>query len=112
MLIEAIATLRVRSEGQVFTIYPGTPINLPEDRALRLLAKAPDKVRRVDSVSAIQPGDAITWQGADGRKRGPAVVDFHHNEPDGSMWAFCTIPDSWCAVNLTVAGVTIERATP
>jgi len=52
----------------------------------------------VEAISLV-PGSKITWQGADGKPRGPASVDFVHTDHDGSRWAFCTLSDSWAAVN-------------
>ena len=48
---------------------------------------------------SIQTGSRITWPGANGLMRGPATVDFVHTDPYGTVWAFCTLPDGWCAVN-------------
>jgi hypothetical protein len=53
----------------------------------------------VNQVLALLPGSFITWQGGDGKPRGPATVDFVHTDHDGSRWAFCSVADSWVAVN-------------
>ena len=37
-----------------------------------------------------------------GMCRGPATIDFLHTDPDGTVWAFCSVADSWVAVNTTV----------
>jgi hypothetical protein len=59
MQIEAIsAPLTYRwPEGEV-NLQPGKPIELPDDRALKLLAKAPGKVRIVvtSRVTPLVPG--------------------------------------------------------
>lgn len=47
----------------------------------------------------IAPGSLITWQGGDGKPRGPATVDFLHTDRDGTVWAFVTYQGTWCAVN-------------
>lgn len=45
------------------------------------------------------PGDRITWQGPDGKQRGPATVDFLH--PDDPAWACVTLTDgTWGWVKL------------
>jgi hypothetical protein len=88
--------------GEEFTLRPGVPMELPDVAANQLLQKAPDKVRRVDPVPAIQPGDTITWHEAEGKQRGPAVVDFVHIVEDGSRWAFVTRSTGWAAVNTKV----------
>lgn len=52
------------------------------------------------TTGAGKPGASITWLGADGRQRGPAVVDSVHTADDGSRWAFVSLPDGlWAAVN-------------
>lgn len=55
--------------------------------------------KALDPISTIKPGDRVMWQGVDGKGRGPAMVDFVHTNHDGSRWAFCTLSDSWAAVN-------------
>lgn len=50
-------------------------------------------------LGSVAPGCTITWQGADCTQRGPAVVDFVHTAlDDGTVWAFCTVPGGWYAV--------------
>lgn len=114
MLIEAVdkPVCYRWPDGEV-QLVAGHPVDLPEARALRLLQRAPGKVRLVSTKPslAVRPGDRITWQGADRTDRS-GVVDCLHPDADGTLWAFCATPDGWCAVNVTVAGVTMERATP
>ena len=110
MWIEASTPLTIRRRSGDVRLLPGRPVDLPEDEALKLLAKAHGKVREatgsVDiedmekrkTSRALAPGDQITW-GADGTLRGPATVDFLHTDPDGTGWAFCSVDDSWMAVN-------------
>lgn len=86
--------------GEEVTLRPGVPMELPDQAANQLLQKAPDKVRRVNPVPAIHSGDRIIW-GTDGTLYGPATVDFLHIDPDGTAWAFVTLPDGrWTAVNM------------
>ena len=88
MLIEALKPLTVKLPGGDLQLKPGRPVNLAEDRALKLLAKAPGKVRMVEPQAlAFQPGDLIHWQTWDGKIRGPAVVE-HVTLFDGRIWAF------------------------
>ena len=61
------------------------------------------------SAPSIQAGDSVSWQGADTKQRGPAMVDFLHTDSDGTIWAFVTLPDGWAAVNLKYAKVEGER---
>lgn len=50
---------------------------------------------------SIQPGARITWQRGD-RTAQSGVIDDLHTDPDGTVWAFITLPgESWTAVNLT-----------
>lgn len=108
MLIEAIGVPFVcRWPGGECHIVPGQPVELPDDRAQRLMAKAPGRVRAVraltPTIHAIQPGDQISWMQVGQRQIG--VVDFLHRDPDGQDWAFVTIGGSWAAVNLPYARV-------
>ena len=66
---------------------------------VRLAKEALRQQKALDPIPSIQPGHQIIWQGADGKLRGPATVDFVHTDSDGSRWAFCTRSDSWAAVN-------------
>lgn len=52
-------------------LEPGKPIELPDERAQRLLAKVPGKVRVVPPPP-VRPGWLITYRGGDGRLRGGA----------------------------------------
>ena len=86
--------------GEEFTLRPGVPMELPDQAANQLLQKAPDKVRRVSPVPAIQSGDRIEWQRADLSVQ-HGVVDCVCCDTDGQAWAFCTVPgESWTLVNM------------
>jgi len=65
MLIEAIDKPMCYRwpEGEV-QLVPGQPVDLLESRALRLLQRAPGKVRAVaaDPILAVHPGSRVTWQ--------------------------------------------------
>ncbi len=88
MLIEALKPLTVKLPARDLQLKPGCPVNLTEDWALKLLAKAPGKVRMVEPHAlAFQPGDLIHWQAMDGKTYGPAVVE-HVTVCDGRTWAF------------------------
>lgn len=52
----------------------------------------------------IQPGDAITWQRADGSTP-CGVVDFIHVDETGTRWAFVTLGEGWVAMNQRVAEI-------
>lgn len=121
MLIEASTPLTIRRRSGDVRLVPGQPLDFPEDEALKLLAKAPGRVREATgslhhtevtderkltqesgSVEAlpVAPGDRITWQIGAGGKVKEGVVDFVHTYLS-EMWAFCTLPDGgWTAVNV------------
>lgn len=81
-------------DGEVH-LQVGVPIDLPDERAKRLLSKAGNRVRLV----SIQSGDLVAWTRAD--KTTPiGLVDFVHLDADGNTWAFVTVGKSWTAVNL------------
>jgi hypothetical protein len=46
-------------------------------------------------TTLLVPGVLITWLG----NETPAVLDCLHTEPDGSVWAFVSLPDGWAAIN-------------
>jgi plastocyanin len=56
--------------------------------------------KALDPSPTIQPGDRITWTRGDLTVQ-HGVIDFLHTDPDGTGWAFYTLPDGSCgAVNL------------
>jgi hypothetical protein len=106
MLVEAVKDGFVyRWPGGEVRLEPGKPIELPDDRAKRLLAKAAGRVRVVPKP--IQPGESIRWTRGDGTEH-HARVDFLHSDPDGTVWAFVTVGEGWAAVNLKFAAKVIE----
>ncbi len=85
MRIEALIPIRVRRSGAELRLVPGVPVDLPEAEALKLLQRAPNKVRvvgddRVTIEPAVKPdGSPLTpvyWQRPDGSIAGPAHVEF------------------------------------
>ena len=104
MIIECIGSpFTYRWPTGEVRLVPGQPVELPDDRAARLLEKAPGRVRVV--ALATRAGDTISWTRADGSH--PAgVVDDLHTDPAGVVWAFITLPGGlWTAVNLKFARV-------
>ena len=100
MLIEALQPLLVHLPDCDLQLEPGQPVDILDDHAVRLLAKVPDKVRRVEQIVPLVCNQPICWKSADGSAR-CGVVDFWHVEPDGTQWVFVTMPDGrWAAVNL------------
>jgi hypothetical protein len=89
------------------SLEPGQPVELPDDRALKLLAKAPGRVR---IIPAVQAGDVIAWECADGVYAGQEemeCVDFVHVDSEGTVWAFVSsvCGNRWAAVNMKYARI-------
>ena len=64
MRLEAITPFTYRWPGGEVHLEPGRPIDLPDERAQRLLNKAPGKVRVVESANGIDGdrlGHLVTW---------------------------------------------------
>jgi len=60
MLIEAVEkSITYRWPGGEVRLDPGVPVNLPTDRARRLLARAAGKVRVYDALAV---GTVIEWE--------------------------------------------------
>ena len=73
MLIEVVALLTVRLPTGQEAWTPGRIVDLPEDKARRLLDRAPQYVR------VVRP---VYWQSMDGVINGPAVLDHLYLETD------------------------------
>lgn len=98
MLIEALKPLKVRVNDHEILLDPGQPCELPDDAARRLLAKVPDKVRRVEPMSAVielavrpdgTPFSGVYWEDGLGRIVGPATPEFVI-WADGAAWIVTT----------------------
>jgi hypothetical protein len=81
MLIEVSRPLKVRLREETVNLYPGGPIELTDEDALRLLMKKPDAVRIAEPTvhddghngtptPPILPGWLVTYRGRDGRLYG------------------------------------------
>jgi len=99
MRLEAIGiAFTYKWPGGEVHLEPGKPIDLPDERAQRLLSKAPGKVRIVSAT--FQAGARIAWTRGDGSTQ-TGRVDLIHVDDAGVSWAFVTLPgESWSAVNL------------
>lgn len=86
-----------RWPGGEVHLEPGKPIELPPERAKRLLMKAGTKARLVEST--VQPGNQITWTRADGTTQ-TGVVDAIHVDMTEARIGFVIIESSWAVVNL------------
>lgn len=97
MIVECIGqAFTYRWPGGEVHLEPGKPIDMPDERAKRLIEKAPGKVR---VIPTFQPGSTIAWLRADGTRQ-IGTVDFIHTDEIGARWAFVTIGDGWAAVNM------------
>lgn len=93
MLIEALRPLHIRRANGDLHLKPGCPVDLPDEDAVRLLAKKPDAVRPV-----IRPGDLVEWLSPALPKQQGEVLAVHGD----SFTIFhplaetlCRLPISW-----------------
>jgi hypothetical protein len=65
-MIECLADLTIRCGGQVHALQPGHTIDLPVDKAERLLKRAPGRVRLLDKptqpIAPIKPGWLVVYR--------------------------------------------------
>lgn len=109
MIVECVGdAFTYRWPGGEIRLEPGKPVELPDERAKRLLAKAPGKVRVF--LGHIQPGNRITWTRGDGTTLSGLVDDIHVDE-SGTRWAFVTIGEGWSAVNTKFATLQQNQGT-
>ena len=99
MLIEAVGRpLTYRwPEGEV-RLEPGKPVNLPDERARRLLDRAPGRVRIVAGLAPVTVGAVVTWDSPlFGILSGPVleVLDTSVTIQHPLTAVPCTIPKAW-----------------
>jgi hypothetical protein len=90
MLIEATEPLRIKTQGREILLEPGKPVDLPRDRAEKLLRVASHSVRLVPPLSPILPGWLIAWRDRAGRLRG-GCDDRAHGTVREAQWG----ADGW-----------------
>jgi|SRR5215831_8490584 len=97
MLLEAIVKpICYRWPGGEVVLMPGCPLDLPEDRAWRVLQRAPGKVRAIDSVSligSVRAGRWVEWLSPALPRQQGEVLAVH---PDGTFEAFHPITEAVC----------------
>ena len=99
MLIEVSSPLTVKLPSGAVHLVPGQPVELSDEQATRLLAKAGHKVRVC--APTIQAGSQITWTRGDLTVQ-HGTVDFVHVDDAETRWAFVTLGESWAAVPCTI----------
>ena len=63
MLIEARTSLKLKMPAGERVLLPNQVLEVPEESVRRLLARTPDDVQVVTpNVSAVRPGDIVSWQ--------------------------------------------------
>ncbi|BFU93432.1 MAG: hypothetical protein NTNFB02_01540 [Nitrospira sp.] len=101
MKVEAVGTPFIyRWPGGEVRLEPGQPVDLPPDRAAKLLARAGGRVRLVNvpdpivMESASTTAKPIYWEQADGRIVGPATPEFlamSGSGPATVFWVVATV---------------------
>ena len=94
MLIEALAPLRVRVNGEIVSLASGQTIDLPHEKAERLLRQAGDRVRVVASPP-------IYWERPSTGIMGPATVEFLVKVGD-SVWVAAQFEGHAIWINATM----------
>ncbi len=97
MLIEALRPLCIRRSTGDLHLKPGFPVELPDDDAVRLLAKKPDAVLQVSvpvpggvTIEPAAPNArSVFWETGDGRILGPAKPEFLARDGD-AFWISTT----------------------
>ncbi len=90
--------LTVKLNGHVIQLHPGDCVEVMQAQGLKLLAKAPGRLRVVSGPLPLTPGTLITWESpVVGRLSGPvlAVLDESVTVQHPLSEAPCTIPKGW-----------------
>ncbi len=90
--------LTVKLNGRFVPLQPGVPVEFTQAQGLKLLAKAPGRLRVVSEPLPLTPGTLITWESpVVGRLSGPvlAVLDESVTVQHPLSEAPCTIPNGW-----------------
>ena len=95
-------------DGNLVRLEPGSPVDLPDDQARKLLAKAQDRVRVVSISSVVEEGfrveeaqcaHPVYWESMEGPIMGPASVTHMATEITAAgvkrFWLCITYADSW-----------------
>ena len=96
MRLEALAPFTYRWPGGEIHLEPGRPVDLADDRARRLIQKAGDRVRVIESDPIVlEPASAtarpIYWESMDGTWYGPAIPEYLERTGTGDHEQFWVI---------------------
>ena len=53
----------------------------------------------INSSDVPEKGDKVWWAGSKGETEGPGIIDFIHQEPDGTTWLFATTSQGWRTIS-------------
>lgn len=86
---------------------PGKPIDMPDERAQRVLSKAPGRVRVI--APTFELGSTISWRRGDGTAQ-TGKIAWILREENGNQWAFVSslTDETWAAIN----GKFVKRVDP
>jgi hypothetical protein len=100
MKLEAVGKPFIyRWPGGEVRLEPGKPVELPPERAAKLLARASGRVRQVDTKEpvVIEPAAPnarpVYWERADGSISGPAKPEFLAKVGDGPKASFWVVAE-------------------
>ena len=90
MIIEALQPMKVKREGQVLILIPGSRLNLSSLQAEKLLAHAPGKIR---VIAPFAVGDSIVYRVPGDPQEGPfEVIMVSPGHYQGGWWAVVLKP--------------------
>jgi hypothetical protein len=104
LTVEVIERIRVRHAGNERALTPGEHLELPDENARRLLAKAPDKVRLISTDSVFEPAinvRPVYWESC-GKLHGPGrVIGFVKMTDAGkeTFWLWVETSTGWSLIS-------------
>ena len=100
MLIEALQPLTIRWPGGEIRLEPGKPVELPDERAGRLLERAGNRVRVFQSTSplTVTAGAVVVWMSPFfGEVRGEVLAV----RGDGNIEVFNSLREGLATISLS-----------
>ena len=95
MLVETSQPLTVRRSSGSLRLAPGVPVDLPDEEALKLIAKAHGRVRAIPTIiieAAAANPKPVYWETVTGRILGPTLPEFLAQVGD-QFWIVTTFED-------------------